>query len=684
MGRGAGPAAIEASVARRYACRVSSPAGGAANPMDALSPRAAAPCPRRGLLRIPNALVVVAALAGTCGAVPTRHIDPEAIREAHRARGEHFISPRAVSHYLQARRHARLGDAAKAAEHLKLAVSYDEESPELRVSLAETLALLGQLEPAEGEARRALELSSAGPAASEAHVLLGKIAAARRQTEQAILSLRSAARIETALAEEGERPDAEPWRLLASVYLDAGDEEAAVRTLEDLAKRSPGDSSGFRELARVLFERREPGRAERHLRRALQLDRGDVEAWRLLAQAHEKLRRAPEARDDWLAILRVNPDDAAALFALGRLAVRQGDAERAREWFRRHARASSDPAEAHVRAVLQWLEGDDGAEALAAARAGIEDAGADPRLRFAEGLALTELRRWQESAEALAVVRPESGELFVSARVALAEALSRAGRHGEAERSLEAPLASRPDDARLLTARAAVLDRAGRGRDAVALLRRAVAERQRKGDPDLTDLTTALAESLARVGRPDEAIVALKAALAGRPRDEALQYALGAAYEQAGRLDAAVAQMRALLVLNPDHAEALNFIGYTLADQGSRLDEAERLVRRALDLKPRSGHVLDSLGWVLFRRGDLRGAVEALERANALAGPDATILEHLGDAYRASSRPADAAHAYRRALATVAEEIPSQQVKLRASIERKLREVGPAERAQRR
>jgi tetratricopeptide (TPR) repeat protein len=325
-------------------------------------------------------------------------------------------------------------------------------------------------------------------------------------------------------------------------------------------------------------------------------------------------------------------------------------------------------------------------EALAAARAGIEDAGADPRLRFAEGLALAELRRWREAAEVLAAVRPESGELFVSARVALAEALSRAGRHAEAERALEAPLASSPEDPRLLISRAAVLDRAGRGRDAVALLRRALAERERRlRDADHTDLTAALAEALVRMGRPDEAIAALKAALSGRPRDETLQYALGAAYEQAGQIEAAVAQMRALLVLNPDHAEALNFVGYSLAEQGSRLDEAERLVRRALDVKPRSGHVLDSLGWVLFKRGDLRGAVETLERANALAGPDATILEHLGDAYRAASRPVDAAHAYRRALATVGEEIPTQQVKHRAAIERKLREVGPsAERAQRR
>ncbi len=631
------------------------------------------------------AIAVLAALAAApaSAAAPRRHVDQDAIREAQRDAGEHFASARAISHYLEARRHARAGDAARAVEHLRLAVTYDEESPELRVSLAEALAEVGELGLAEGEARRALELSAKGATASEAHVLLGRIAGARRQTQQAALSFRSAIRIESAHAAEGERPDPEPWRLLASLYLEAGDEEAAVRTLEDLAGHAPGDGSGFRELGRALLERHEPGRAERYLRRAAQLDRRDIEALRLLAQAHEALRRGAEAREDLVAILRVEPDDGRALLALGRMALREGDGAGAREWFHRYVRAASDPTDAHVRVVFQWLEASRGQEALAAARAGIEDAGPDPRLRLAEGLALQELRRWSDSADALSAIRSDAGELFLSARVALADALSRAGRHADAEKALEAALAAQPKDVRLLVMRASVLDRAGRSADAVALLRRAIAERERtSADPGLPDLYTALADSLVRSGRPADAITTLRGALASRPRDEELLYALGAAYERAGQAEVAMAQMRALLAMNPDHAEALNFLGYTYAEQGIRLEEAERLVRRALEIKPRSGHVLDSLGWVLFRRGDPRRAVELLEQADSLAGPDTTILEHLGDAYRGAARLGDAAQAYRRALASVGDELPSDQGKRRAALERKLREV--TERAGRR
>jgi Tfp pilus assembly protein PilF len=104
-----------------------------------------------------------------------------------------------------------------------------------------------------------------------------------------------------------------------------------------------------------------------------------------------------------------------------------------------------------------------------------------------------------------------------------------------------------------------------------------------------------------------------------------------------------------------------------------RLEEAETLARRALELRPRSGYILDSLGWIHYRRGEFRHAVAVLERADALVGPEATILEHLGDAYRAAARPADAATAYRRALGNLGDESPAQRARARAALERKLR-----------
>lgn len=139
------------------------------------------------------------------------------------------VSPRAIAHYLDARRALGAGDAAAAVDALRRAVAYDEASPELHASLAEALARGGQDELAEGEARRAVALAAGGPAASQAHLLLADLAAARGEVEREREELRAAIRVEEALGRAGERPDPEPWRRLIDAYLEAGDEAAAER-----------------------------------------------------------------------------------------------------------------------------------------------------------------------------------------------------------------------------------------------------------------------------------------------------------------------------------------------------------------------------------------------------------------------------------------------------------------------
>jgi tetratricopeptide (TPR) repeat protein len=627
-------------------------------------------------------LLLAVAAAGTVAAGPSRpRVDEEAIAEARRpAPPGRFASAAAISHYLAARRAALRGDAPAAAEELRLAVAHDPESGELRVSLASALAIAGRLGDAEAEARRALELDRDGAAAVDAHVLLAKIHASRHERERALLALRQAVRIESARAERGDGADPEAWRLLAELYLEAGDDAAAARVLDDAAARIPGEALGFREMGRGLVDRRELPKAERALRRAIEIDPADADARRLLGRTYEALRRDADAREAYVAALRLEPDDPDTLLALGGIALRAEDFAGAREWYTRHLRAVGDGPDARLRIAFAWLDAGRGEEALAVAREGIAESGPEPRLKLAEGLALQDLRRWTEAAAALGAVKPDAGDLWITARLSQAYALSRAGRHAEADRALDEPLAARPRDVRLVTMRAHVLLRAGKGPQAVALLRRAIAEHERAGDPAaLPELTEALADGLSRSGKPDEAVEALRSALAKRPRDEALIYALGAAYDEAGNSDAAVAQMRALLALNPDHADALNFVGYVYADRNVHLDEAERFVRRALDLKPRSAHILDSLGWLHYRKGEYVRAVEVLERADAIAGPEPTILDHLGDAYRAAARPGDAGGAYRRALKSLGDESPATQVKLRASLERKLKELAAGE-----
>ncbi len=634
------------------------------------------------VVRLLAALALTAAACAGARAGPAA--DAEAVREATRPdQPDRLHSSQAYAHYLRARQAEQEGDFRTSVEELQQALAHDPGSAEIRLSLAESLARLAQLPRAEAEARQAVKADPTGPTGAEAHLLLGKMAAIDHRRDEAIEELRAAVRLQKAMAagksgDEG-TVDPEPWRVLAEIQVESGDEQGAVRTLEDLSSVSSGESSGYREMGRYYLERRDVERAEKYLRKAVEKDRRDVEAWRRLAQIEESRHRAESARQAWEALLRAEPDDGEALLQLGKLALGSGDPAAARAWFGQRVRGARDEAGARLQVALAWIDAHRAEEALAVVDEGLRAGQDDPRLHYVRGLALQARKRWAEAAASFAAVRADDADLYATARLSLAYSLSQAGRHREALQILDAALEARPRDVRLLTTRAWVLDRAGRSSESVAMLERALADR--RGDPPEAegagDLYEALAASLDKAGRGAEAIALLKHAAADRPRDETIRYALGVAYEKAGDRDAAVGTMQELIAMSPDHADALNFVGYSFAERGVRLDEAEKLVGRALELKPGNGFFMDSLAWVYFQKGDYVRAVGLLEKADAASDGDPTILEHLGDAYRRAGRPADAEKAWRRALRALREGAEPERPTQQAAIEHKIREVAP-------
>jgi tetratricopeptide (TPR) repeat protein len=127
-------------------------------------------------------------------------------------------------------------------------------------------------------------------------------------------------------------------------------------------------------------------------------------------------------------------------------------------------------------------------------------------------------------------------------------------------------------------------------------------------------------------------------------------FRMGILYDKLGKFEEMVRRMREVISLNPEHADALNYLGYTFADKGLHLDEALELVQKALKLKPESGYITDSLGWVYYRKGEYEKAIRELERAIELTPDDPIIREHLGDGYLKVNLVEKALELYEKAL----------------------------------
>jgi tetratricopeptide (TPR) repeat protein len=218
---------------------------------------------------------------------------------------------------------------------------------------------------------------------------------------------------------------------------------------------------------------------------------------------------------------------------------------------------------------------------------------------------------------------------------------------------------------------------------------RAIAEVERaRSHGEARPLDLYVASLRSRSGDFEGAFSFLQGLLEASPDDAELLYNIGVIHGEAKRTEEALRWMEKALEKQPDHAGALNYIGYTWAESGTNLDRAEQYISRALQIRPDDGYITDSLAWVYYMRARalvesgrtrdarelLERAVRELERADQLTGGDSVISEHMGDVYLSLGLRERALEKYQEALGLEPRE--DEQPKLREKYEQLRRELG--------
>ena len=150
----------------------------------------------------------------------------------------------------------------------------------------------------------------------------------------------------------------------------------------------------------------------------------------------------------------------------------------------------------------------------------------------------------------------------------------------------------------------------------------------------------------------EDALVRLTEALNDSPDDENLRYTRAMVAEKAGDKALMEADLRHIIERNPDNAEALNALGYSLTLMDGRLNEAEPLITRAIALQPENAAIIDSLGWLYFRQGRINEAgpllMDAWNRMN-----DHEVAAHLGEWLWTTGNDTEARVIWKRGLELV-------------------------------
>ena len=436
----------------------------------------------------------------------------------------------------------------------------------------------------------------------------------------------------------------EARQVLASLLIRTGDIDGAVEHLETIVEMvSDPPGAGFHRAAELLSTEKDGESAIAVMKRLVRGHDADAEAQLALARLLARNGQLEEALQTVDRAFELSPDDAPTTVLRARLRHRANDVDGAfgvLTEFLERVPGSSVVRMAYARMLVDTKRYD---QARAEFERLVADEPENDDARYALGLLLLQTQRLDEATEqferlASRNARPDAAFYYLGR---IAEAQQRFGDAIDAYRRV------RRGEHRLnAQIRVAVLLAENDDLDAA---RRHLHGLHSENTRETVRIYRAEAGLLTRVERYEEAMAVFDASLRELPDNSDLLYSRGMLAERMDRLDIVERDMRAIIAREPDHADALNALGYTLADRTDRYAEAYALIQRAIELKPDESYIVDSLGWVLYRMGRHREALEHLRRAMSLE-PDPEIAAHLGEVLWVLGNKAEAREVWSTAL----------------------------------
>jgi tetratricopeptide (TPR) repeat protein len=498
-----------------------------------------------------------------------------------------YLRTNADYHFALGEAYSLEGRSEKAVEEFRLALVYDAKAALIHMRLAAEYIKLGLVSEALEQARVAVEKE---PDNRDAHLLMGGLLSALKIYDSALKEYSEILRID-------------PMDLEAPLYIGAIYAEQKKYPLAQSYFRRLGDRVDFknRHLALYYLGRSfvEEGlekhglKAERAFLAAIKVQPKFDEAVLALGKLYVDSKQETKALILWSNYQKNYGPSSRLAEPLAQLYVQKLDFMRAYEQFEILLANRPDDIGIQFRMALILIEQKKYTEARDRLQEILEQEPTSDRVRFYLGAVYEELKDYDNALENL-VQMPASSNYYQESMI---------------HASYLSKLKNRPDQA-------------------ARIISQAIESR-----PDIQPFYSFYVALLEEQKKHSEALVVLGKATQLFPKQTEFHFALGSTYDRLGDKENTVKSMLAVLEIDANHIQALNYLAYTYAEQNIKLDEAEKMVRRALQMQPNDGYILDTLGWVLHKQGNHGEAVKVLEAAYRSQNQESIIAEHLGDAY---------------------------------------------------
>ncbi|MGC2323719.1 MAG: tetratricopeptide repeat protein, partial [Terriglobales bacterium] len=466
------------------------------------------------------------------------------------------------------------------------------------------------------------------PKSVDSHLLLGRLYRLDNNLVKAESEFKTAIQIQ---------PDSEEAvTSLAYLYNEEGDATRAVALLNQVTDATRSGKL-YAALGYTYEQQKEYKKAVGAYRKAVELDRENLDSLRGLAQNLMNDSQFDAALEQYRAIADADPQDAQAYLRISEIYRRMGKFDAALDMLKKAESLVQDSLEIPFNMALVYdAQGrfDEAATTLqqllektAHADGNYTTGERNNRSVFVERLATVyrEQGKTQQAVDTYRKMLDLGGDSASRGYQQMIDTLREAKQWSQATTVAQEAAQKFPDDRGLKLVLAGQLADTGQAEKGLAMAKSLL-----KGTGEDREVYIALAQINSRLKHWSEAEEDISKAggLASKPEDrDYVQFVMGSIYERQKRYEPAEAAFKKVLASDPRSAVTLNYLGYMMADRGTHLEEALGYIKKAVELDPQNGAYLDSLGWAYFKLGNYELAEENLRKASERIGNDATVQD---------------------------------------------------------